>query len=703
MLDRFLPIFAIVLAIIGTGSPTWAANTASTEYTTTEIIAETDGIAPGATTWFAVRQHVRENWHVFWVNPGDAGIPLSLQWTLPEGFETGLPLHPAPEYIPVGPLASYAHEGTPVFLVPVTAPTHLTTGTTINVVIDAAWQVCEEICIPEEAQFSFPLSVVDEMQNRSDVSGIFADARSALPPKHHGDAAFSRIASDQFSLVIEPWREETPQGVFFFPVLDGLTTPAGKQSASLEDEALTILMEPGWVDNVAAPTIDGVVTFRDTDGQHRSLSIVAQIEGSLEPAFESDAIPKIAAGNQNIIWYLALAFFGGVVLNIMPCVFPIIFVKAASFIESAQTDQKAIRTHGLLFLAGVLSTFLLMGGVLLVLRAGGEQLGWGFHLQSPFVVAASAYVLFLIGLNLFGVFSVGENLVGTGDQLARKDGAVGAFFTGALAVIVAAPCIGPLLTAPMGAALMQPAAIGMLIFLLMGLGLATPYLVLSFIPSAGRLLPRPGPWMVTMKHVLAFPVFAAAAYFLWVFAQQTGPTGLAYILGGAVMLALGVWLYELGKGDGRWAIWVRLAAALAVLLAIVPVMRIEAVSVAGPSPQGAYGAITTEPFDEERLADYRAEGTPVFIDFTAAWCVTCQFNKLTVLKSPEVADAFVETGAVLMVADWTVRDPVITQALEGFGASGVPLYVVYPAGKTAKILPPALTRDIVVNALRSNS
>ncbi|MEO1243985.1 MAG: thioredoxin family protein [Pseudomonadota bacterium] len=692
-------ILLTALALAGTAN---AASRVVTEYTTTEIIPETNGIAPGETTWFAIRQEVRDHWHVFWVNPGDAGIPLNTQWDLPDGFEVGEILHPAPEYIPVGPLASYAHEGEPVFLVSVTAPLSASPGDMIDVVIDAAWQACEQICVPEDARFEFALPVVTSAERRADASPMFDRARNALPKSHDGEAQISRNKG-RLSLQVQPWSDGGADDVFFFPVVEGLTTPAAAQEASVKDGVLTILMEPGWVDSYDAQTLEGVITYQDGAGQENALSVSALVDGPLMTLDGDAPQVTVAASTGGIVWYLVLAFLGGVILNIMPCVFPIIFVKAASFMESARTDQKAVREHGLLFTAGVLSTFALMGGLLLVLRAGGEQLGWGFHLQSPVVVALSAYVLFMVGLNLFGFFHVAESLAGAGDSLTRKGGAAGAFFTGTLAVVVAAPCIGPLLTAPMGAALMQPAAIGMLIFLLMGLGLATPYLVLSFIPSAGRFLPRPGPWMAILKQVLAFPVFAAAAYFLWVFSRQTGATGLAFILAGAVLLALAAWLFEKSKGDGPWAIGVRGASALAALLAVLPLMRIEPAAVAAAPPQGAYGAIASEAYGAERLAAYRAEGTPVFVDFTAAWCVTCQFNKMTVLKSDEVADAFAATGTVLMVADWTVRDPLITEALQAFGASGVPLYAFYPKGEPAQILPPALSRKIVVSALSGAS
>lgn len=702
MIFRVSQIVALVLTALALAGAANAESRVETEYTTTEIIPETSGIVPGETSWFAIRQEVRDHWHVFWVNPGDAGIPLNMQWDLPDGFEVGEILHPAPEFIPVGPLASYAHEGEPVFLVSVTAPLSALPGDTINVVIDAAWQACEQICVPEDARFEFALPVLSNAERSIDASPVFDGARNALPKSHNGESRITRN-KEQLALQVEPWADDSAGDIFFFPVVEGLTTPAAAQNASVKDGVLTISMEPGWVDSYDADSVEGVITYRDGAGRKNALSVSALIDGLLMTSGDSSPPVAVATSAGGVIWYLVLAFLGGVILNIMPCVFPIIFVKAASFMESAQTDQKAVREHGLLFTAGVLSTFALMGGLLLVLRAGGEQLGWGFHLQSPVVVALSAYVLFLVGLNLFGFFHVAESLAGAGDSLARKGGAAGAFFTGTLAVVVAAPCIGPLLTAPMGAALMQPAAIGMLIFLLMGFGLATPYLVLSFIPSAGRFLPRPGPWMAILKQVLAFPVFAAAAYFLWVFSRQTGATGLAFILAGAVLLALAAWLFEKSKGDGPWALGVRGASALAALLAILPLMRIEPAAAVAASPQGAYGAIASEAYDAERLAAYRAEGTPVFVDFTAAWCVTCQFNKMTVLKSDEVADAFAASGSVLMVADWTVRDPAITEALQAFGASGVPLYVFYPEGEPAQILPPALSRKIVVSALSGAS
>lgn len=630
MMRFCIAVMAFAITVL---SGATATTVADTDYTTTEIVPERPGFVPGETTWFAVRQDVREGWHVFWVNPGDAGIPLNLDWDLPEGYAADAVLHPVPEYIPVGPLASYAHEGEPVFLISVAAPGDAVVGDVVDVAIEAAWQACEEICVPEEARFEFSLPVVASAEPSPDRRDLFARARAALPDPYEGPARFSR-EGDNYRLAVENWNAPRARDVFFFPAVEGLTTPAAEQRARVRDDVLTVTMEPGWTEEVPGETVSGVLVFTDSAGAREGVAVDARLDGPL--AVPEGSSPPARAAPANVGALLALAFFGGLILNAMPCVFPIIFIKAASLVKSAQADAGVVRRDGLIFAGGVLATFLLIGGLLLVLRAGGEQLGWGFHLQSPLVVGLSAYILFLVGLNLAGLFTVGESIAGSGEGLARRSGPVGAFFTGALTVVVAAPCIGPLLSAPMGAALLQPAGVGMAIFALMALGLAAPYLAVSFVPALGERLPKPGAWMSVFKQILAFPVFAAAAYFLWVFARQTGDNALAALLAGAVLLGFAAWGFEKSKGEGRGALILRIVSALAVVAALTPLTRIEAAS-STSGEAGAYGAIETEPYSAEALADYRAAGTPVFIDFTAAWCVTCQFNKVTTLKSDDVA------------------------------------------------------------------
>ena len=695
-------VFSLILAALLVGAPAYGAPLAraQTEYVDSTLYAERAGLVPGETTWFALNQNVRDGWHVFWVNPGDAGLPLMLDWSLPSGFEAGAVIHPAPEYIPVGPLASYAHEGAPTFLIPVTAPANAIVGDTVDVAINASWQACEDICVPEDARYEFSLPVLAAEDAPAEENGIrFAAARLALPETLSMAAEFRRT-SDRYELNFGEWPDGlidggSIDGAFFFPADEGLTTPAAAQNARIANGGLVIEMTPGWIDGPPGETVRGVLDIGD--GVDRR---VFEIEASVAPGIASVAAtsmsPTVPAGNVFVL--LALAFFGGLILNAMPCVFPILFVKAASLLASAQHAPGVARTHGALYGAGVVSAFLAIGVLLLVLRAGGEQLGWGFHLQSPAVIGVSAYILFLVGLSLAGVFSVGEGLAGAGDSLTKKPGATGAFFTGVLAVAVAAPCIGPLLTAPMAAALTQPAPVSLSIFFTMALGLAAPFVAVTFVPGLGRLLPRPGPWMAVFKQVLAFPVFAAAAYFVWVFARQTGDAALGGLLGGLVLLAFAAWAFELGKGEGLRALFVRGLSAFAIVLALSPAFNARPVAEAADVER--YGALRVEPFSASAIEVYRREGRPVFTIFTAAWCVTCQADKLTIFSSDSLAEAFERENGVVMVADWTLRDPAITDALGRLGAVGVPFYAVYAPDGAVTPMPPPISKQQIITQFR---
>lgn len=686
-------LFAVAVVLAGTAlAPLRAQTVARSEYSTTTILAEQDAVAPGGRLWFAFRQTLEPGWHVFWINPGDAGLPLRLDWTLPDGFSAGEVIHPIPDYIPVGPLASYAHEGAPVFLVAIDAPADAAPGDVLDVAVHAQWQVCEEICVPEEAAFSFPVAIAAAPDAIAENAPLFDMARARLPETYQGDATVS-VVGEVYRLSLSDAAGLAAADAFFFAAPEGLVEPAAGQRIAADGDRLTIDLQPGWREGYDNDALAGVLAWTGADGARRGLAIEAAVATPLvkpQPA----PLPQ-ARQRGNVAVLLLMAFFGGVILNVMPCVFPIIFVKAASFMASAREHPGVVRAHGALFGAGTITTFLLLGAVLLGLRAGGAQIGWGFHLQSPVVIALSTYVLFMVGLNLVGAYTVGAGLMGAGQNLANRGGALGAFFTGALAVVVAAPCIGPLLSAPMGAALLLPPLAGLGVFLTLGAGFAAPYFILSMFPRLGARLPRPGAWMETMRQLMAFPVFAAAAYFLWVLSRQATAGGFGTALAGVLFLAFGAWCYERSKDQSLRALVLRGLASLALIAAIAPLFRIEA----APERSGPmiirHGAFDAEAYTPAALNAYRAKGVPVFLEFTAAWCVTCQFDKATVFSDQRLADAFADEGVVFMIADWTTPDPAVTEALQSFGAGGVPLYVYYPPAGAPVIAPTPISRDIV--------
>lgn len=663
---------AFVLAL--TSLPT-SASVVVTDHARSELSPETIGVAPGGEIALAFAQQLQSGWHVYWKNPGDSGLPLDFVWSLPDGAAASAIDYPAPHPIPIGPLVNFGHEGAPIFLTSIKAPAQAEIGSVLEIGLNATWLICAEICVPETGSFSLSIPVVAAPQADPAASDLFARARAAMPRPFGGGATFS-VSGQKISLRLSG----APAGgkAYFFPEISGASEPAAEQKVSRSGEDLKIDVKAGPEAASIGERLEGVISIEGADSEHSFSLSATRVAGA--------EAPSTPAGS--LLGLLLAALVGGAILNLMPCVFPILFVKAASMAKSAAGDRSEMRRHGLLYGAGVIATFAALGGLLLVLRAGGEEIGWGFHLQSPAVIVFSAYVLFAVGLNFAGVFHVGSSLQDIGSGLvAGRDGDLAAFMTGVLAVFVAAPCVGPFLTAPVGAAAVLPPLEGMSIFIAMAAGLAAPYVALSFSPALANALPKPGPWMERFRQVLSFPVFAAAAYFLWVLSAQTGQFGLALGFAGLLAVALAARLWEWGKTSKT----ARIAAFASLALALAPVLLVKPAAASTEA-----GKIAFDPADIEAR---RAAGEPVFIDFTAAWCVTCQVNKLTVLSSSKVKAAFADNAVAFVIADWTNRDAVIEEALASFGANGVPLYVFYPPGGEAIVLPQPLTVEAVVSVI----
>lgn len=680
---RFLaPVSAAFAALVSLAA---AQTIAVTDHARSALHAERTGVAPGGTVRLALHQVLEDGWHVYWKNPGDSGLPLETIWTLPDGVSVSAVDYPAPHRIEIGPLVNYGHEGEPVFTATLAAPASAAAGSTLDVGLEATWLICAEVCVPETGVFALSLPVLADPPVNADAAPIFAAADAGAPKP--APAAYRALDGQ---IVIEAAAiGASASGAYFFPEADNLVAPTAPQRFENRDGAVRLSMP-----SLKTPegALKGVISVETKDGMR-----AYAIDAAADPAIALSSPPPLASAPPvapaagSLPGLLFAAFIGGAILNLMPCVFPILFVKAASF-AAAGADNKLMRRHGLLYAAGVVATFAALGAALLALRAAGEGLGWGFHLQSPIVVALSAYVLFAVGLNLSGAFTVGEGFQNAGAGLmASARGDAAAFLTGVLAVFVAAPCVGPFLTAPIGAAALLPPAAGMAIFIAMALGLAAPYLALSFSPALARRLPKPGPWMDRFRQLLAFPVFAASAYFIWVLSAQTGSSGLALALGGLVLLALAARLWEWGRQSG----WARPAALVSLIVAAIPVALLRPAPAA--ARENAYAVSETIAFDAADIGRRRAAGEAVFIDFTAAWCVTCQVNKLTVLSSKKVAAAFAAADVTFAVADWTNRDEEIAEALASFGANGVPLYVFYPKGGEAVVLPQPLTEAAILS------
>ena len=665
-----------------------------------ELVAHApEGIAPGQPVWLGLKIEHKKDWHTYWKNPGDSGLPTTVEWQLPAGVSAGDVDWPTPAKLPIGPLLNFGYDGTLLLPVPVTvAPTFK--GQSLDVKLHAEWLVCKDVCIPESGDFVLKVPA----QAATAGSRALFEAAQAAVPRSLADARASAEIEAQALLVKVAGLPAAWQGknLAYFPETTGVIQNAAPIQGTWNgaEWSAKVPLDP---QRSASPTSLSSVLV--APGESAGVLVQVAVKGNWPavaapgalPALAPEAAAPAAQPATSLPLALLLALAGGLLLNLMPCVFPVLSLKVLGFASHAD-DRKQLLAGGLAYTAGVVLSFVALAGLLLALRAGGEQLGWGFQLQQPAVVATLAALFTLIGLNLAGVFEFGSVLPSSLAAARARHPMVDSALTGVLAVAVASPCTAPFMGASLGLAVTLPAVQALSIFAALGLGMALPYLAASAWPKLAAALPRPGAWMAHFKTLMAFPMFATVVWLVWVLGQQVGIDGVAALL--VLLLALAFAAWALGstalgpvarKGFGALALLLMVAA----LFWAAPALRQEAVASAASAKADEW-----EPWSTERVAQAQAEGRPVFVDFTAAWCVTCQFNKRTTLARSEVKSAFEERQVLRLRADWTRRDAAITAELTRLGRSGVPVYALYAPGAAApKLLGEILSVDEVRTAL----
>ena len=654
------------------------------------LIAEHDRVAPGATETIAFEQDIRPGWHTYWRNPGDVGQPTTLDWTLPPGWTSGALQWPYPKRLPVGPFMDYGYEGKVWILSDVIAPANAKAGDVVTLTAKASWLVCKEVCVPEDATLRLPVTI--GTRSAAPEAARFAAARALLPAPSPWATRYRLGGKLDLFVAAKSLAHAHPASAQFFPLSDGAVDGPQAQTMGFAPDGLVLHLAPGAKIAKKGGALEGVLVLVSADGSTQALQVRA-LPGPV-PDTSSGASDSTQTG---LLAALLFAFLGGLILNLMPCVLPILAMKAFALSSLSGRDRREAVRESLAYGAGAALSFLALGGLLLALRSGGEAIGWGFQLQEPLVVAGFALLMFGVGLNLSGVFEVAG--FGGGDHLTRAGGAAGSFFTGVLAVAVAAPCTAPFMAAALGYALTQTAPVALAIFLSLGVGFAAPFVLIGISPMLMRALPRPGTWMILFKQAIAFAMYGTAAWLVWVLAQQAGANAVAAVLAAMVAVGFGAWIWGVSRSFNPRG---RGIGALVTLIAIVAALSCLSFLKSTPAQAGSVNVtgIPSEPYSADRLATLRAANRPVFVNATAAWCITCLVNDEAALSRARVRQDFADKHVAYMVADWTRRDPAITALLSAHGRSGVPLYLYYaPGAPEPKVLPQILTEDEVLAAL----
>ncbi len=666
-------------------------------HSTATLYSEYEVYERGETFWLGLKLVPREGWHSYWKNYGDSGAAPIFNWTLPDGVTAGEPLYPTPHRMPIGPLMNYGYEAASTLLVPLVVSDGYQ-GSSVSFSVGVEWLVCEIECVPQDGSWTASIPV-GAMQASNQSAPIFSAARAALPDLPIWSAALEVYAA-QSRLKVYVEEAEVPNlaEAYFFPEDEGVTEYAAAQQWALTDEGLFVDMKR-TEGGLEASGGKGVLVLSFTDGTERAvevdadLQIVAASQGGSDQAQTAGSSPLIEATLP--LWQAVIfALLGGMVLNLMPCVFPVLSLKAFSFIAANAKTASERKQEGWAYTAGIWISFMVIVAVLLIIKSGGAAIGWGFQLQEPAFVGSLVLLMVLVALSLSGMFNITIGVEGAGQGLAAQSGNKGAFFQGVLAALVATPCTAPLMAPAIGFALTQPAPTVFLVFSLLALGLALPFLALSYSPALARMMPRPGPWMETLKQALAFPMYLTAAWLLYVFNLQAGATATLALLVGVIVAIFGVWLWQTFKGIvGRAIAVLAMAGALAGII-------YQPFGGTGTSQPPTNGEI--QAYSEQNLQALLDDGETVFAYFTAEWCITCKVNEQVALFTDDTQALFADKGIRMLKGDWTNRNAEIANLLADYGRAGVPLYLLFSKGSSeAQILPEILTNGIIADAVNA--
>jgi len=669
------------------------------------LLSAVKSVQPGGDIWLAVEAKMDKGWHIYWRNVGDTGLETAVEWTLPQGFSAGDLKWPYPERIVENPLVVYGYHGTKYFLTKIHVPQNIKAGSNVALKAKLSWLVCAEVCVPGDTIMTVELPVKNiPPETDARYAQLFSDARHDLPINPGDWKIEAAVKGDNLLIQAVPpaWFKGELGEITFFPYQSDVIKYAGNASLKKKGNAYRLTIPLAKQEPAIPDTFQGILVAAQGwrgENSEKAVEIILPLQKELS---------SVPGGGMGKIWLAFLfAFLGGIILNLMPCVLPVLSIKIMSFVKQAHDEHTQPWKHGLIFTLGVLVAFWVLAGLLLILKAGGAHLGWGFQLQSPVFIIIVAAFIFLFGLSMLGVFEIGASLTTVGGAAQKYSGMMSSFVSGIIATIVATPCTAPFMGSALGFALTQPAWVAISVFTFLGLGMAAPFFILSSIPQLLKYVPRPGRWMESLEQFMGFLLVGTVVWLVWVLGIQAGINAVTLVLFDLFLTAIGAWIY------GRWgnlAIPKKKRVIAWILAALIVggsngyvLANIDSYAVSSQQTVTQDKGISWQPFSEEKVAELTAAGKPVFVDFTAAWCLSCQVNEQVAFGSEEVQKKFAELGITALKADWTSRDEKIGKALAKFGRNSVPLYVLYPGKPNSKpqLLPEIITPGIVLDALKT--